>query len=275
MRLLIATGGSSHSDAALQLGAHILRAQEAGDITTILTVIRRESKRPQANLILAQARKLLEAEVPEVQTRVRLGRPAEEIISEANEGSYDLVILGERPTHRLTTRFLGSTAIQVAEHASCPVIIVKAETGPIQRILLCDSGAESGSLLSRFTAQLARLTEGQVELIVLHVMSQMSAGPGVKGKQLRATAPELIKANAPEGDLLAGDIRMLEEPEVHPRPKVRHGLVVDEILAEARSGNYDLVVIGSHQSEGWQRFLLDNLAHQILVKVDRPILIVR
>jgi nucleotide-binding universal stress UspA family protein len=62
---------------------------------------------------------------------------------------------------------------------------------------------------------------------------------------------------------------------VNPRPKVRHGLVVDEIVAEARCEEYDLVVIGANRGEGWRRILLDDLAHQIIVKLNRSILVVR
>ena len=40
------------------------------------------------------------------------------------------------------------------------------------------------------------------------------------------------------------------------------------------STHYDLIAIGSHQAEGWQRFILDNLAHQIVVQADRPVLVV-
>ncbi|MFN2278232.1 MAG: universal stress protein [Candidatus Promineifilaceae bacterium] len=46
------------------------------------------------------------------------------------------------------------------------------------------------------------------------------------------------------------------------------------MLNEARDGAYDLLVIGSHQARGWQRFLLDDLAHQIVVQADRPVLVV-
>jgi nucleotide-binding universal stress UspA family protein len=56
---------------------------------------------------------------------------------------------------------------------------------------------------------------------------------------------------------------------------VRHGLVVDEILAEAQSGDYDLVAIGAYRGEFWQRILLDDQAHRILVQLDRPVLVVR
>jgi nucleotide-binding universal stress UspA family protein len=75
--------------------------------------------------------------------------------------------------------------------------------------------------------------------------------------------------------LLDQAVRFLQQHNLHPRPKVRHGLVVDEIQAEARSGDYDLVVIGAHRGEGWRRILLDDLAHQIIVEMDRPVLVVR
>ena len=51
--------------------------------------------------------------------------------------------------------------------------------------------------------------------------------------------------------------------------------MVDEILAEAKAGDYDLVVIGAHRDEGWQRFLLDDLARKIVVRLDRPVLVLR
>jgi nucleotide-binding universal stress UspA family protein len=130
-------------------------------------------------------------------------------------------------------------------------------------------------LLARLTTHLAELLDGEEEITVLHVMSQMSAGPGVRGAQLRARAEELIEARTPEGELLVRDLQALERPGVHPHAEVRHGLVVDEILAEAQSGDYDLVVIGAHRGEGWQRLLLDDLAQRIVAQLDRPVLVVR
>jgi nucleotide-binding universal stress UspA family protein len=302
MRILIAIDGSSHAEVTLRLGAQIVR--RAGEPPTVLTVIKHEADRPPllSDVILTRARELLEPEVLNVRTKVRIGYPAEEITREAREGGYDLVIVGERHDRNRVVRFLlGSTAARVVKHVPCPVIVVKGQVGPIHRILLCDSGAESPSttyvpsalrtgpsttdvpsalrtgpsVLSRFTAQLANLLEGEAEVTVLHVMSQMSAGPGVKGKQLRAGAEELIEEHAPEGALLEQDIQVLKRTGIHPRPKVRHGLVVDEILQDAQNGNYDLVVIGAHRGERWQRILLDDLAHKIMVQLDRPVLVVR
>jgi nucleotide-binding universal stress UspA family protein len=278
MKILMATGGSAHSEVALHFGAHILHTSRASITPTVVTVARDNTGRPHAEAILALARscQLLELSSPKLQTKIRIGHPAEEIIREAEEGNYDLIIVGERQHHGLKTRFLlGSTAIRVVEHAPCPVIIAKGKIGPLQRILLCDSGVESPSLLNRFSTQLAGLIKGEEEVTVLHVMSQISAGPSVIGPELQASAEELIQNHTPEGALLERDIEILQRLHFHPQPKVRHGLVVNEILQEAQSEDYNLVVIGAFRGQGWRRILLDDLAHQIITKVDRPVLVVR
>lgn len=282
MRVLIATAGTSYDEAALQLGAQL--ARQIGQPLTILAVARQEADRSQADGALAHAHQLLQDVDLDIQGRVRTGNPAVEIIREAEDGDYDLVIVGERQERNLLRRFvLGSTTVRIVEHAPCAVIVAKGQVRPFRRILLCDSGGQNTSLqhhpgtslLSRFTAELTGLLSGDEEMVVLHVMSQISAGPGVVGRQLRSNARELIDQHTPEGELLQEDLYALEKLGVHARAEVRHGLVVDEILAEARSGDHDLVVIGAYRGEGWQRILLDDQAHRILVQLDRPVLIVR
>ena len=273
MKILIAINGSKQSETTLRFAAQIVL--RTGEPPTVLTVIDRRADRlsTQANEMLGKAQKILA--VPNVRTRVRDGHPTQEIIREAREGNHDLLIVGEMQANHLARLLLGSTEVHIAEGAPCPVIIVKGITRPIHSILLCDSGAGRSSVLSRFTAQLADLLEGKEEVTVLHVMSQISAGPGVQGQQLRASADELIEEHTPEGELLGRYIQALEQPGIHPIPKVRRGLVVDEILTEAQKGDYDLIVIGAHKSEKWQDFLLEDLARKILMQSDRPVLVVK
>ena len=57
-------------------------------------------------------------------TAPRCGMSAELISQVATEGRYDLVVLGHRG-HFLRDHLLGSTADRVAEHAPCPVMIVR------------------------------------------------------------------------------------------------------------------------------------------------------
>ena len=60
----------------------------------------------------------------EIDVDVRPGHAAELISQVATEGRYDLVVLGHRG-HFLRDHLLGSTADRVAEHAPCPVMIVR------------------------------------------------------------------------------------------------------------------------------------------------------
>ncbi len=273
MRILIATGGAAHSDQAVQMGAQI--ASEAGLAPTLLTVIKHEAEYTHAEAILARAVFHTTLDATGVHSKIRVGNPAKEIICECEEGGYNLVIVGSRPTHKLLTRLLGSTAEWVVSHAPCPVLIAIGRARPIQRILLCASGANSPSRHTLFTVQLVSLLGGPFEITVLHVMSQISAGPAAPDEwQLYAGAAELIKEHEPEGELLQQDVLTLTQPHVRVKPRIRHGSIVEEILAEAEAGDYDLIIIGAHQTRGLHRFLLDDLAHQIVVQADRPVLVV-
>jgi nucleotide-binding universal stress UspA family protein len=273
MRLLVASGGSLYSDLALQLAGLI--AANARIAPTLLTVVRRPGEGAGGAPIRERARRVVGPAAEDWRVVVRSGDPGEEITAEARGGQYDLVIVGQRPRHFFMSRFLGSTSAHVVEHAPCPVIVAKGEIRPIRHILLCDSGAESKALLTRFISQVAALAQDDSEVTVLHVMSQITAGPGVNGMELKAEAEQLMREHTPEGLLLEEDVRSLSLQRLRPRAKVRHGLVIEEILAEAHDEPYDLVVIGAHRGDGWQRFLLDDIARQYVVQVNRPVLVLR
>lgn len=286
MRILVAIKGSSHLEPVLSFGAQVARC--AGEPPTVVTVISSEMDRPQADAVLSHARSLLEPAMPSLQTRIRVGHPAVEIAREAEEGGYGLIVIGAKPNRNSVAGFLRvSTMVRIVQHAPCSVIVAKGKCAvdsvhPIKRILLCDSGAEislanpgvRSSVLERFAGRLAGLFQG-AEITVLHVMSQISAGPGVVGRQLRASATELIEGRTPEGELFKRDVQALARLGLCCHPKVRHGMVVDEIVAEAQNGDYGLVVIGAYAGGGWRRILLDDLAHRIIVRLDRPVLVVR
>jgi nucleotide-binding universal stress UspA family protein len=268
MRVLIATGGAKHSDIAVYLGGLILRQTDA--TATLLTVIKQESNRAKGAAVLDRAKGLLPEGVANVHTQIRIGQQAEEIIQEAEVGKYDLVVVGSRPIHKLIKRFVGPVAEQVSSHPPCPVLVAKKRVKFLRRILICESGREP-SLLQRLIERLPAFIADGTEIKVLHVMSQMTAAPGVPGWQLRANADELMAQHTPEGVMLENDLALLADTDTESEVEVRYGFVVDEIAAAANEGAYDLVIIGAHQEESWW---LDNLTKQIITKVDIPALVI-
>lgn len=273
MHILIATGGSGHSDLAVQLGNAFVDAR--GGEATILHVMRQERDLEHGRALLAHAQRLWSPQLPAPTVKLRVGEPAAEIVAESREGKYELIVVGERVQHRILSRILSPTSERVIAQAPCPVLVAKALTREFKRILVCDSGAHEQPLIGRLTKMLPQILTPDADVTVLHVMSQMGAAPGVRGWQLRADAESLIQAQTPEGELLFYDLELLERSPAHSEAKVRHGRVVDEILAETESEAYDLVVIGAHRMEGWQRLLLDDIARQVIHDIHSPILVVQ
>ncbi|MEZ4590973.1 MAG: universal stress protein [Chloroflexota bacterium] len=270
MHILIATNGSPEADLAVQLGREI--EQMVGGSITVLTVIRQPDERAQAEAILLRAKTLLPP-TADVHTQIRIGQVAEEIVNAAHINQPQLIIMGEQPPHGLIRRLLAPTAEKVILRMPGPVLLARGAVRPLRRVLLCESGREP-SLLNRLINQLSSLLRKVDELTALHVMSQIAAAPGVPGWELRASADELIQRHTIEGSLLEADLARLARLNVQLKAKVRHGLVVREILDEMQTGDYDLVVIGAHQSKGWERFLLDDLARELIYHADRPLLVV-
>ena len=62
----------------------------------------------------------------------RRGHPAKVIVKVAQEGAYDLIVLGHSDHSELWGRLLGDTADRVSDHAHCSVLIVKQPEKPGQ-----------------------------------------------------------------------------------------------------------------------------------------------
>lgn len=280
MRLLLCTDGSPDGHDAVRFGA--ILARRSPEEATILGVLetpayrrRMPAKWLRLSRELAEAKRFL-AGAPQPRSVMRRGHAAEEIFKETRSGAYDLVAVGARGRRGLSHLLLGSTAEQIARRARIPVLIVHEPPDAITHVLVCIAGKEPGFAAVRCGGEVARLVGADVT--VLHVMSQIAAEPALApdvAKDLKATAPVLIDHHTREGILLEEAVALLDGLGVAAHPTVRHGLVVDEILDEAREGAYDLVVIGAHSTTGMMGFLLDDVAHQIINHIERPVLVAR
>ena len=70
-------------------------------------------------------RELAERHGVDIRCVARAGHPAKTIVQHADEGSYDLIVVGHSDHSELWGRLLGDTADRIADHAQCSVLIVK------------------------------------------------------------------------------------------------------------------------------------------------------
>ena len=173
-------------------------------------------------------------------------------------------------------------ASRLARYSRIPALIVKGRRPAIRRVLACTGGDVRGERVARWAGQIARRLNA--EITMLHVMSQMALSPQSKLDELSETAEQAIAQGTREGKHLSRELELLRKQEItaNAHPKLRHGLVLEEIVAEANEGDYDLVIIGAHEAPelpagwGWLgSYLVDDVADKIISAVNRPVLVIR
>jgi nucleotide-binding universal stress UspA family protein len=60
-----------------------------------------------------------------IRCETRRGHPAKTIVQLADEGGYDLIVVGHSDHSEMWGRLLGDTADRISDHAHCSVLIVK------------------------------------------------------------------------------------------------------------------------------------------------------
>jgi nucleotide-binding universal stress UspA family protein len=270
MKILLCTDGSSHTVRGLNLGAWVARA--AASSVDILAVVKGGRAEEINRLVEAAAADLEEAGIP-VTIHRRTGRIAEEVTHQAQATPYDLLIIGSRGRRGVARLLLGSVALYVAGHVLASVLVVKGRTRDLKRFLVCSSAGPVSEHAVRFAGRLARALGASITL--LHVMSQLPLTEDAVLDDLEASAEELIQHRSPEGVHLSQMLDLLATEGVVTRAVVRHGLVRDEIIAEAQEGHYDLLVTGAHVTPGLNTRLVDDLSADILLAANRPVLVVR
>jgi len=98
---------------------------ETGAVTPELMSTLADAAHAHGTRILRNGEKKVQAEGVQVETLLREGHTVEEILKTAEEGKFDLIVMGARGLSRIKEIFLGSVSHGVTTHARCPVLVVK------------------------------------------------------------------------------------------------------------------------------------------------------
>jgi nucleotide-binding universal stress UspA family protein len=118
---LLAYDGSQRASAALQAAAEVATALQLP--LTVLHVARDETI--DAERVLAEARRYLDAAGVAITLRVVSGPPHERIVEAIRDGGHDLLFIGAYGHARLIEMVLGSTTEFVLRNAPCPVFLAR------------------------------------------------------------------------------------------------------------------------------------------------------
>ena len=95
------------------------------------------SQQKYARAEMEKLRKSISAKGGEVETKLALGAPAEQITNYVAKAGVDLIITSTHGHSGLRRVFMGSTAARLVRYASCPVLVVpnrasRAKTGKVK-----------------------------------------------------------------------------------------------------------------------------------------------
>jgi nucleotide-binding universal stress UspA family protein len=134
-KILVAYDGSEGAKKALEAGIKlaqlhqaellVLAVQEEMPRTHIDTAFAETAFRQHLEQILAEAQTRSQEAGVQAKTDMRLGHPAKTIVAVAEEGKFDLILVGHSGLSGVWGRFLGSTAEKLSRHAPCSVLMVR------------------------------------------------------------------------------------------------------------------------------------------------------
>ena len=228
--------------------------------------------------VLDKARNDLEGRVDSVATRMHLGHAGPTIVEMARACRVDLVAVGSRGLGMYKGFLLGSVSDYVAQHAHCPVLVVKTPPKRDRRFLLVLEGPADRERVVGWLRALDLSAGARIHLLKVCRKREQAPNP----KEERTDGAGWIGAdgdfeewgNSPEvletlgcRELPAGAVRVTAE--------VRYGDPVPEILDAIHELRPELLVLGAKCPQSSTEAPLGKVTRKLIDQASCSVLVVR
>lgn len=209
----------------------------------------------------------------DVTTAAREWSPVTALVQESRHA--ELVVLGSRGLGGFTGLLVGSTAVAVAAHAHCPIVVVRGRTphdappgtGPV---LVGADGSPDSEAAIAFACEEARLRG--TGLVALHTWSDVLAEGMLRPHPLQEDPVEIA---ATERAKLAEQVVGWQRkyPDVAIELEVIRGRPVRTLLE--RGEHAQLIVVGCRGRGGFTGMLLGSTSQALIAHSPCPVAVVR
>jgi nucleotide-binding universal stress UspA family protein len=271
LNILYATDGSEGALAGARLLARLPLPADAR--VTLLTVLP-EIGEMDAEAAQAATRAALQGTAVSIQPVVRRGHAAQEILSAAEGGAADLVVVGSRGLTGLARYFVGSVAERVARHAACPVLLARPLVDDLRQAIVGIDGSEAAAGAADWLRQFP-LPHGCTVRLVTAMRYLWGLDPS---RKLRwpAEIKALYEQQYQEArERLDGLVASFAGSGRQSSAEVIEGEPADVLLRSAEEQKADLIVVGASGANAVQRFLLGSVAEKVLRYAPCSVLVVK
>jgi len=285
MKTLLAVDGSDNSYEAVHALKYFARAEQltllhaidvprpaypmmpkaAEEIYTTLE----QSMREDGERLLDRIQSLLPLHAGPVTKQIRIGSPAEVILSMAEEQKADLIVMGARGLSPVKELLFGSVSHRILTLAPCATLVVNGPVKAMEQILLPLQGQSDAEAALRFL-QLKPFHDA-IKITLLTVLPE-TAPPWPTNAAAAAASTEILEKQT---DYINGVAERIRAIGYEAQGVAVVGTPSTIILQQATTLRSDLILMGTRGRQGIARFVLGSVSHAVLHKTPCSVLVFR
>jgi nucleotide-binding universal stress UspA family protein len=219
----------------------------------------------------ARARRMinaaLESSVPaELRERLIIGFGRAPVVfrDAARETGAELIVLGGKQHSMLGRWFVGSTCHDVIRTGTLPVLVTRGDSKPIRRVLAAADLSSGAQATLQAAERMAALFAAELRVVsILEPLPSMGDLPAPIPDDYERLVEEQLKRDVWPLVRYPGATTVL-----------RHGAAAAGISIEAAAWPADLVVVGSHGKNWFDRVLIGSVTERLLNHLPASLLVV-
>ncbi|MBI5663549.1 MAG: universal stress protein [Nitrospirae bacterium] len=202
-----------------------------------------------------------------IRTRVEEGVPFQGIIDFAEDGGYDLIVVGRHGVTRFEKALIGSVAARIIGHSSIDVLVVPGNSSVgWNSIVLATDGSRYSVAAADKAMDLAKSYNGNIKAVCSVDVTD----------EFLAQAPEMVERMVREANGFTQAVKEKADAlNINIETFVREGETFRVITDLAKQGNADVIVMGSHGRTGIRKILMGSVTEKVIGYAPCPVLIVR
>jgi len=228
-----------------------------------------QSMKEDGERLLDRIQSLLPMHAGPATKQLRIGSPAEVIVSMAEEQKADLIVMGARGLSPVKELLFGSVSHRILTLAPCATLVVNGPAKAMKQILLPLQGQSDAEAAIRFL-QLKPFHDA-IKITVLTVLPE-TAPPWPTNAAAAAASTEILEKQT---DYINGVAERLRAIGYEAQGVAVVGTPPTIILQEATTLRSDLILMGTRGRQGITRFVLGSVSHAVLHKTPCSVLVFR
>jgi nucleotide-binding universal stress UspA family protein len=279
-RILVAVDGSESSKNAFRQACRIA-LEDKSWLTVITTIPSYEdlfqmpsiqekvsiALRAEGEKIVAEIKEIAAEEDTYIKTLLEEGTPFDTIIDTAEEGNYDLIVMGRLGMKRIEKALVGSVTARVIGNSQRDVLVFPLNTKiGWNNIMLATDGSKYSISATDKAIDIAHSYGGEVRAVSVVDVTE----------EFQTEAPEAVDRLVAGAKGFVEEVRKKAETQgVRIEPLVREGETYKVITELAKKFASDIIVMGSHGRTGIKRLLMGSVTEKVLGYAPCPVLVIR